>query len=175
MKGSILDLFFVGRFILALVLIGYILYYVIGITTPTGVAIAGNLTINGAAWNSTNSTIALQQTQVAINNFMDTIPFVVGGIGVLMIIAAALLPIPAVFLPIGILMFLIACLVFFGVQWVMPQVFANSVFTTGTTAYSLPMYIAENVGWIVLVFAGLLMIILYSRFKFGGNSNTPEG
>lgn len=167
MRGSILDAFYYGSLVVGIVILAYVLMSVTTTTTTIGLQVANQM---GA---DANSTIAIQQTSVAATNFATIVPLVLGIAGLGAVMAAAFLPVSPIFLPAGILMWLVAVIIFYNVQVAMPTIFNNDFFLPLTATLPLPAIVAENVGYLVLGFGAMIIVVMYGRFR--GSTNTPEG
>jgi hypothetical protein len=170
-RGSILDVFYFGATAIGIIFLGYILYGVIGQTTPIGYQVASQMNASNGM-NLSNATIAITQTQVAINNFLGVVPLVIGGMGIAAIMLAAFIPTSPIFLPAGILLLLVAAVIFYNFQQALPAVFNSAFFLPATTAYPLPATIANNIVWLVLIIGAAVLVVMYGRTRGAG---TPEG
>lgn len=165
-RGSILDVFFVGIFAVVLVIFGLIMYYWVDVTTTASIAAGQSF---GA---DSNMTMALAQTKVAANNFVNTIGLIIAFAGIAAIAAAYFIPANPIFFPIGILLLLVALVFFYNLQQVLPQIFQSSFFAPLAAQFPIQVAIAENVAWVVLAVGSIMLVVLYGRIRAGG---TPEG
>jgi hypothetical protein len=167
MRGSILDIFFWGVLALSIIFGAYVY---MGVTTITTAACNSAGAAMGA---NANATSACNQPSIAATNFANTIPFVIGVGGLGVIAMAAFLPVSPIFLPLGIILLLVAVVIYYNIQSALPSVFNNSFFVPLTTTIPLPAYIAQNIAWLVLVFGAGILIVMYGRIRNTGG--TPEG
>lgn len=161
MRGSILDIFFLGVFCITIVIVGFIIYNL----TDTAATMCENAATSIGA--PAHASIACTQARLAAQNFVNIIPVIVFFLGLGIVIAAAFLPISPLYLPLGIVGMLVSVIVFFNVQQAITSVLGSSYFLPLVAQFPLPTAIAENAVLIVAAFGTLTLIVMYSRFRSG--------
>lgn len=166
MRGSINDLFFLGFLIVGLILTSFILFRVTDIVTTTcnttGIAIGAD----------TNATSYCTGIDAAVHNFAGVVPFVLFILGLASVILAAFVPVSPLFLPIGVILWLVAVVIYVNFQQVVPTILAEPFFAPAIAANPLSAFLLSNVGWFILVFGAALLVVMYSRLPRGGGG--PE-
>lgn len=168
-RGSILDIFYLGGFALGLVFISFLIYYFMSQTVSTAYP-----ALVKSGFNETQVAI-LNQTVVAAGNFVTIVPVVVGATGIIITVAAAYTGASVFLLAFGILLFLVAVLFFSQLQAFMPSILGTSVFASLSAQFPYTAAIGLNIGWIILGFGALVVIVSYARFKSVSQSGLPEG
>lgn len=167
MKGSILDLFFLGFMAFGLILTSFIIFRVATLANTTCFDVAASI---GA---DSNSTIACDQVTQATGNFAGILPFVLFILGLVSVALASLVPVSPIFLPVGIILWLIAVIIYVNVQTIVPSLLADAFIAPAATAYPLSAGFMTYVGWFVLIIGAALLIVMFGKGR--GSSGTPEG
>lgn len=162
-----MDLFLLGTIILVGTISALLAYYAINQVANVGDSVGISLGLN-----STNRAI-ITGYRTAGSNFVNTLPYVFIAVGLSTVILASFIPVSPIFLPIGILFLILATALFLQVQNSITALWGTGIFVSLAAQFPLPVYIAQNVGYVVFVFGLILLVVVYGRINRSGG--LPDG
>lgn len=167
MRGSLLDLPYLGIFALVLILGGYVAY---GLVNQVSTACENVATSIGAPSYADDG---CTQARTAMGNFVGMIGIICFFAGLAVIIYAATVQVSMNYIIVGLLLWLISTVAFIQTSEAIQDIFGGDFFAPIVASYPLPATVAKNLHWLIALFGMVLIAVLY-RGRSGG-SGRPEG
>lgn len=171
MRGSVFDAIYLIGWFFVLIIIAFV---VVNVSSDVTTACT-DFTTNGLGNNANITGMCPQINQYAAN-YASTIPYIIGAAGLGAIILASQLGVNPVFLPIGIILLLVAVYLGLNVQGALAEVLASPYFATPALAYPLITQLASNLGWIIFIVGAAILVVMYGLGRYvSGRGGNPEG
>lgn len=168
-RGSIQDLFYVASGVFFLTLLVFTAYYVIN---QTNTSLTNALTALGAPADL--STILSNSTGL-FSGFITGLPlgFILGG--VLILLLAHFIPVPPIFMPVGVIMLLLGMVLFVYLDATMSTILSSGFFLSLSVQFPVLSALSTHSALLFAVFGVALIVVMYGRSKSTSYGGTPEG